>query len=353
MGASVFVLACGPKIAPGPSVQERAAAPTVVELAPSDESSATLILINGGSRWDPTGLEGLAWSALQSATAEVEGVEIEVGRDHARVSISCHETRPEVCTTRLVGAIAPGSRAAPVPPPATVIDDLLAVLFEGHPYQHPPQGWAGTRAAIQPHHHQSFFARTISRATIHAIASSAELQSALQESLSHLPTRPPPDPAMFGPPRLSGSQLVLRQHPSPTASVAVGVALPRSPNAPTPLSLAESPGPEACLVDLLVERGLSPHRPGPALVQPVVIAAFDDLPPEQAEELVRDLPQTWRAIQADLLDCTGMSEQEARRSLLLTVLVRWPMHVEDPWPANVQAAGYDTHYRTSTTDLGP
>ncbi|TVQ91883.1 MAG: insulinase family protein [Deltaproteobacteria bacterium] len=343
--------ACGPRVLPGPSSHELAATAPEVRLEPDDVRRLSLELLAGGSRWDPPGLEGRAWRALHSAYAHLEHAQVTVGRDVATVHLPCTDQPPEDCASALVRPLRNPQppRALPPMPEPTLLDHLLAALFEGHPYQHPPQGWPETREALRPHDLEHFFSTQIARSTVVATASDPSLHAALRAALEDLPVRLPPDPAMFGPPQPPSLALIVLPSSEPQARIALGLTAPRSALAATPLDAPEIEA-DRSLLHALTGAGIWPpeSNPGPSLLHRAAIAISPAIEPAEAERIIQRLPDTWAEITT-----TSAAHLDPYIDCSPTVLVSWPHTIEDPWHPRVPPGGYAQIHRPLLSEPSP
>lgn len=360
--ALIALVACGPRIKPGPSAQDIAATPPAITIEPERGQTIGVRLLAGGSRWDPPGLEGSTAGALLAA-ARRDDLDLTLGRDASELALQCDDP-PDRCVERLMRALR--EPAPPLPPDdpgfraPTLFDETLRIVFEGHPYQHPPVGPRATREALAAHHLDAARERFSRRAVVHGFAADATLADALAQALARLPATPPPDPAMMGPPRNRDSQLFVqptserdRSRDDSAYGIAIGGAPPRSALDRTTLELvdiAAQRGAAACARDILQTAGLIPAgaQLGPPLRHPAIIVAVEGAGRLQVEHLVAELPHAWPLLRLDALRiCPEHAAllHEAWPERALTVLVQWPAGVEDPWRASVPPTGYDRVHR--------
>jgi hypothetical protein len=355
--AIALALACGPRIAPGPTLPQRAQAPPPVQIIDADGDALALTLLAGGSRWDPPGREGATHAALTAAATRAQlQLTVEVLRDHATMRARCSEPR---CADQLVDALlAEGPLGPPAPPPPASLTDLaLSLAFEGHPYQHPPAGWSSSVASLRPQDLDDALRRATTRATVLGAATSAPLADALGAALLRLPAHAPPDPALLGPPRPRGGELAIFRAPVAVPRVALVGAVPRAPNDVTPLSppARAAGGAAACARDLLVTAGLldADAALGPDLTHAAVLVTTGDLSPERARALVEGLPLAWPLVRADALRICPDSAAILRAAWpdpTPTAIVLWPEAIEDPWDADVPPAGYTALHRPAAPE---
>jgi len=350
---------CGPKVAAGPTVAEISSVAPEVRIEPSAERVLGVRLLAGGSRWDAPGLEGSTAAALLAAAREHD-LQLQLGRDRSALWLRC-DGPAAPCAERLRAALLrpspPLDPDDPLHPAPTLVDRALQVIFEGHPYQHPPSGPLATRAVLAQHHLDEARERFGRRSIVQGFVSSADLAPALRDALAGLPATPAPDPAMMGPPRPARSRLIVLRSKGPTYGVAIAGAPARSPLAPSHAALspdeqiqAAGVAASACARDLLQTAAMSRSTPtlAPPLDHAAVVVAFEQASRLEIEQLVAELPHAWPLLRVDAQRICPESVDllhAAWPERTLTVLVRWPEEIEDPWRADVPPAGYDHVYR--------
>ncbi|MFT5456499.1 MAG: zinc protease [Myxococcota bacterium] len=232
-------MACGPKYDAGPVPAEVAKAPVrlVSQLDPSAPNITLQAMIDAGSARDRPGQEGLA-SLTARALVEAgagdrssdavrdalyplgTGFELRVDRDWVTLRLTCHRDHAALCVELFADALtAPRFEEDAVlrlrdEAIYAVTDGLLgdeealgeaalhAVLFDGHPYAHPPTGRAGTLEVLGPDQLRAFHQATYARSTVVAGAGgalSAEGLADLSARLEALPSRLVGKNVMFQP----------------------------------------------------------------------------------------------------------------------------------------------------------
>jgi hypothetical protein len=383
VGTTLVALAtsgCGPHIPPGPAVVEDAAKPIVVEVVEDSAVRAPrieVVLLAGGSRWDPPGLEGRSALALSPPHPRNPGLQVTVGRDHASLIATCgpDPTGASGCVAWVQDALSGSTWASPAldaparrywtdqrlltsDGTALAVELLFTLLYEAHPYGHPTLGRHGTLPSITAAQVAAFFPTQVVRAAVRArvvgadAATAALIAERLAVALEAIPAGMPPDPAMKAPPP-PARVIAVGAAPGQGAFVAVGVALPRPATAttraePSPDEVSRWAHLRACAAPVLQAAGLAlvaldEAPPGwePALstpAHPALIGVASDSP-HRVASLVRELPEAIAAAVASEPACEGgdVDIGEVLSPRTLTAVVLWPAGVEDPWPAIVEA----------------
>lgn len=347
---SLLWIGCGPRVAPGPTIDERAAATPAILVDPGGPD-LSIELLAAGSRWDPPGLEGRAYAALSAIDAPP--MRVEVGRDRAWLHYDRCEGASARCASELVRRLQAPETLTIAPPagPSSLNDLALALIFEGHPYQHPPHGWVDAPSPLREHHVRDVFTTQIGRAMALGHARTPELAEALDRAIAKLPARPWPDPTIKSPASPTEQRIVLVRRPDPLAQVAVAGAVPRSAN--DPLTRRAAPLPAATASDC-VRRGLTSHgllppgsSSGPSLAHAAVMVRSPPIEPAEVERIVLRLAQDWPALSASVRErCPddAAAIEAAWPEGALSVIVTWPASIEEPWTAAVPPPGYDAVY---------
>lgn len=346
----LLCIGCGPRVAPGPTIEERAAAASTTLVDP-EGPDLSLELLTAGSRWDPPGLEGRAHAAL--STIDAPPIRVVVGRDRAWVHYDRCEGPSARCASELIERLhAPETLSIASPAgPASLQDLALALIFEGHPYQHPPEGWFDAPAPLREHHLRDVFNTQIGRAMVLGRARTPELAAALDHAVAKLPARPWPDPTIKGPASPTEQRVVLVRRPEPLAQVAIAGAVPRSANDPLTRRAAPLPAATAsdCVRRELTARGLLPpgSSSGPRLAHAAVMVLSPPLEPAEVERIVLKLARDWPTLSTSVQErCPddGAAIEAAWPEGALSVIVTWPASIEEPWTAAVPPPGYDAVY---------
>lgn len=335
---------CGPRLPPGPALAERAAAAAEVVVAPADARAVGVTLHAGGSRWDPPDDVGAAWATWTLIGAR-DGLDVEVGRDATILRARCDDDA--TCVDRLMAALTqPPPTGVPEPerPTPTLYDLALAVVFEGHPYQHPPSGPLRGGAPPSDAARLRAWRRATSRSTVDGFASDGALAPTLAAALAALPATPAPDPALFGPPRARQPEVFTLPATDGYARVIVAGAVPRGPLDTTPLRRAgdapDGAGAAACAAASLERRGElpAPAPLGGPLVHDAVVVATAPMPAEEAFTAASTLLSAWpETVDTLAADCPAHADtlRSAWPAAAPTLLVTVPAGVEDPWRRGV------------------
>jgi hypothetical protein len=338
---------CGPRLPPGTPLAVRAAEPPGVVVVPADARAVGVTLHAGGSRWDPPDDVGAAWATWTTIGAR-DLVEVEVGRDATTLRAPCDAG--DDCIARLLAALTrpPPSAAAPPARPAPSPHDLaLAVVFEGHPYQHPPSGPQRGGAPPSDAARLRAWHRATARSTVDGFTTEAALAQPLAAALAALPATPPPDPGLFGPPRARQAEVFVVPSPDGEARAIVAGALPRGPLETTPLRRApdapDGAGAAACAAAALGRVGVltAPAPLGDPLVHAAVVVASAPMPVDDAFAAASALLAAWPAtLDALAAECPthAATLRAAWPAHAPTLLVTLPAGVEDPWRRGVSPA---------------
>lgn len=336
-----------------------------VEVRAGAEPRLELLLVTGGSRWDPPGQEGRAWRSVH-ALRDREDVRVEVARDHAWIQIRC-PTPTEACAAPLqaVMAVSEGdtdardAAAQRLRDPA--VEDLLeqaqmGLLFDGHPYAHPTAGRVGVLDQVRP------TAPLWSRSTVLAkvlapdAASAEPIATGLSRVLARLPSTQPPDAAMKAP-SPPGELAATIPVPGNEGGVSVGVVLHRPPTLTTRLRpdagvLQTVRDLRSCLADALPGLALVPYRESPddsgpseleAPVHPSLIWRGTG-PPSALQGHLDGLADAMTQLPDAIASGCAADPERARavlaRSLAAghAIVVATPRDIEDPWTPSVPGA---------------
>ena len=230
--------------------------PVSLELIEGDSvpgPTLEILLLAGGSRWDPPGQEGRAW-ALSHAVARPASLQVEVGRDHAWWVLPCGSGPVPSCAAvleRTLGTApidpavvdAAAEALTGAPPEQSTTDAWFALAYEAHPYGHPVAGRTGAlevatdrleRWALD---RRSLWTRPAVRARLIGPDRAAleAMRSPVEDALLAFPIGPVPDSAMKGPPTVDGPVLATLPVDGSEAHLVVGWALPRRPTNTTRL----------------------------------------------------------------------------------------------------------------------
>lgn len=258
VGARPF---CRPAIDPGPALAVQAAQPVPITWQEADSGEALLFEAHlaVGSADDPTGQEGLTslvlhhlgsdgagerdLPALSAALASVRGVlDVRVEREHSVVRLQCQQ-EPQTCTKLFADLLtAPrfsdealargaGHTASTLqspslrpldsdqPAPWELLDRLL---YQGHPYAHPPAGRWGVLPTLGTVDATAWTRRHLVRAAT-SITVVGQRDEAVARRLADLmlamPTRPAPERVLQRPVDAGGPQALVVRSDEP-----VGVA---------------------------------------------------------------------------------------------------------------------------------
>lgn len=249
LSPALLLVACAPKIPPGPVPVDEAAKPVrVVELA--DDSSPNVYfqaMIHAGSAADPVGKEGLAALVAQSlvdagsggrSSTEVRdalyptgnGFDLVVDREWVSVRLRCHVDHTDLCLELFADALLEPAfdqgdwnrirDAAEYSVGDGLLADeealgeemLNAVLYEGHPYGHPVQGRGGTLGLLQPDDARTFYERRyVRQAMVVGIAGNydGDTVSAMKQRFEAVPGVPMPEIVLQQPVPVEGRSLAI------------------------------------------------------------------------------------------------------------------------------------------------
>ncbi|MFK7929166.1 MAG: hypothetical protein AB8H79_13315 [Myxococcota bacterium] len=253
---ALCTVGCAPKVPQLPSAVETGK----MKLEPEVHVDATMaapmlevVLLAGGSRWDPPGQEGRAW--VLNHDIEVPGqLDVRVSYDHAWWTLSCAPSRQPTCAQTLglalsslavsvdtVDAASESLREADSEP--LVTDVFYTLAFEAHPYGHPPAGRLGALDVAEARLDQWRRDRDTlwTRPTVRVRLSGPDrttleqISAELASTLELFPEGPPPDAAMKGPSPSPSPTLAVVPADGTEAALAIGFALPRRPTQTTRL----------------------------------------------------------------------------------------------------------------------
>ncbi|MEO0603474.1 MAG: hypothetical protein AAF211_18695, partial [Myxococcota bacterium] len=243
----VWFVACGPKIDVGPVPVERWAAPVTVltEADPGAEEIRLSAMVRAGSGFDPIGREGLAW--LVAHTLADDDLETAVDTEWVTFDMACPAPEATRCIERFVGALTTfhprrweNHRERALGQPATALDALHQVLFEGHRTGHPRSGWPSVLPSLTSDEGRAFHATHYRRSTVLAgVVGSESVADALREALTAVPGGAPADDAWMRPPSPSSRRLfVVPRAPEAPAEVVFGQVARIGPDDPAMIGLA-------------------------------------------------------------------------------------------------------------------
>lgn len=259
---AIGLLGCGPRIDPGPSVAERARAPVRVVTSEVPEAPDLYLaaMVRAGSAFDPPGREGTAALALramvEAGAGERDseavrdalfptgnGLQTVIDREWVSLRLRCHRDHAARCVELFADVLTrPRFDANDVirlreDAAHAVSDGLLgdeealafeafeALLYEGHPYGHPPTGRAGVVGTIGPAELAAFHAAHYVRdAMVVGIAGGfpAEARADLIDRLQALPTAPGPRLALMQPVPGPGRTLLALDTDTPVTGMVLG-----------------------------------------------------------------------------------------------------------------------------------
>lgn len=267
-----LLIACGPKIDPGPVPVDRWVAPIEVLAEEGAEPGQLhlVALVRAGSGFDPIGREGLAWLVAQSIAKH--GVATEIDTEWVRFWLDCPAAEATRCIDQFASALArpeldawDALRAQAAEAPRAVDDALHIRLFEGHRTGHPLGGWPEVVPSLTVEEGRRFHETHYRRATMVAgvLASDAETKAdELRESLLEVRGGPPADDAWMRPPiRESRDLVVLESEPAEPDDSAWTIAFGQVLRVPV-----EHPDvPHLAIAAAALARALTPaaERPGP------------------------------------------------------------------------------------------
>lgn len=383
LGVAQLCLSCGPRVSPGAAPARLAEESVQVEtlVDPGTEGSRVeLLLLAGGSRWDPPGQEGRSALALIARDPDVQ---VSVRRDRALIVAPCSErSGPSVCSfkavSRAIGrdwhsdTLDAGVRRYWVdhlllstPEQALAPTVLYGLLFEGHPYAHPPLGRHGTLPSVSTPQVRAFFRDNVRRSTVRARAiaptrpAAEAVASQLRTELDAVRTGLAPDAAMKGPPP-ADSVLAVGRASGATAHVAIGRSVPRRatqttrllPDAPqvgrwSDLRRCAGPALEALGFSLLDDAQAPPNWDATlrAPAHPALVWTLSGTP-EVVLDAVRGLATAGLgAPEGPACDAVRPDIDELLRPDRFSGVVLWPDGIEDPWAGVVQDGAWTSQVR--------
>jgi len=371
--------ACPPSVPKGVPVSVRAQESVSIESIADPqvaEPRVELLLLTGGSRWDPPGQEGRAWITAHALDAG-PGHAVHVGRDRAWLIVPCGSGQSPcqeplerllvppgdaVAATRTRQSLLQARQRLTAPEPQVLLDDVLhGLLYPAHPYDHPVAGRLGVLDPDRrppPGWESPSWSRLTTRARVVAPSEpqARAIADRIQPVLDRLPAHLPPDPAMKGPPPTPGPIVARVPLSGDTVHVRVGVVLPRRPTWPTGTlpdlrDLSRWADLSACLPAAVPDLTWDPPAEAPpgwpaewsTPLHPALIWSTT-LPPDQLQARLDELPaQLEQLPQAISTECasdpqvTAAWVQEAVEAGYV-VVVGMPEGLEDPPELRVQGA---------------
>lgn len=247
--ALAWAAGCGPQIAPGPTLADRAAERVALTQAPVEtgDTFEAAIRFQTGYAHDPPGDEGLAWLAAR-ARPEHPGASVVVDAEWVEHRVRCPVAEGEACLDAWWATVLAPPDAASLdraraaaaawfaePPPAELRDALLSMrLYVGHPYGRAPRGRASASARVDLADIDRF--RSVNEHRSGALAQltgawTPALGQRLRAHLDALPARRPADRPRPAPEPARPPDWSVRGV-SPAATVAVGRPLPAASDHP-------------------------------------------------------------------------------------------------------------------------
>ncbi len=273
------LLACPPKVAPGPAANQVAQQPVRV-LQERDTAAPNVYLqamVRAGSAYDRTGEEGLAHlvavSLREAGAGDLDGaaftealyptgndLDVLVDREWVSLRLTCHTDQAELCVDRFADALVhPRFDSADVERSRddalyAVTDEVLSDeealghevfdnwIFDAHPYGHPIQGRAGTLPTLDASDARRFHGdHYVREAVLAGIGGNFddELLAHFQDRLSDLPGTRAPELPLQAPVPVQGRALLAVDTETPVTGFHFGhpIALGRSHADYVPLHL--------------------------------------------------------------------------------------------------------------------
>ncbi|MCA9491582.1 MAG: insulinase family protein [Myxococcales bacterium] len=261
----LWLLACGPKIDPGPAAALAALEPAPLVVMPVAGAPDLYLqaMIRAGSAFDPTGKEGLADLMARSlveagagdrSSEEVDaalwptanGFRVIVEREWVQLRLRCHHDQAALCAELFTDAlVAPRFDEADVlrlrdRAVSAVTDGMLAdeermgrevleaTLYEGHPYGHPTRGRSGALEVIGVDDLAAFHRTHVVRSAVFVGLAGAvddAIVADVSERLLALPQTMAPDLPLQAPVSGDGPRLVAVDTATPVTGLWLGTPI--------------------------------------------------------------------------------------------------------------------------------
>lgn len=344
--AAAVLFGCAPKIDPGPVPVSRAARPVEVLVQPNSDSLVHFVaVINAGSAFDPPGSEGLAHltahSAVRSPDPASPGSDppghfnADVDRDQVELWLECPADLQRACARRFVHALTSPPDEAHVQElreqvrqqTRDLLEDpaeigraaLTALVFEAHPYAHPPKGRSSVQPLLRAAQVRAFQARHWVRESVHVGVRGpveADLAAWLERELEALPPDMAPDRALMQPVPATASTLAVVEATAADQEVTLHFGWPIRSTGPNRPALAleaavlATPDDQGRLPEALQRVGLSTRisvdlpgllcdQRGTFREQPLLAIHLGPLPPDRAAEALRIATAEFRRLEAE------------------------------------------------------
>lgn len=262
--AALALAGCTWKVDPGPAPLKLAQRVSVVTVPGDDRAAELVVMVRAGSAYDPVGREGLAWQTANAIThggtptMSAEQVQqawarmgvklgVTVGSELVNFKVVVPPDRA-VEAAGLLGALVAtpaldvsatdlarldgvlGARLPTLDAPDLASRLLRWMVYEGHPYGHPAQGWQQTSLVVTALDVTQFledrYLRSVVAAGVGGLVDGAAAASALAAPLDTLPARLSPDvtPRLL-PTAKDRSAVIVGPTPDLGTMVALGHAL--------------------------------------------------------------------------------------------------------------------------------
>ncbi len=259
---AIYLMGCGPKIAPGPIAVEEAEKPIRLITLPDATVPNVYfqITVATGAADDPLGKEGLA-SLTAKSLAEAgaddrtgqqvkqalyptgNSIETVVDREWTTFRLTCHRDQAALCMDVIADVVLkPRFDSADVDrvrdaaeyavgeglladEEALAFEALNAWLYEAHPYGHPVDGRTGVLPLLSHTAAQEFHkAHYVREAMVAGLAGNfdSEIQSAFEQRLLEAPAQRKPERALQRPLPVSGRSLLVIDTDTPVTGYMFG-----------------------------------------------------------------------------------------------------------------------------------
>ena len=345
---------CVPRVDVGPVPVERAARAVEVVVRPASLPEVHFVAtVEAGSAYDPPGAEGLAHLTAQAAAlgaaSAVPGArfDVAVDRDRVALALTCPAAAQRDCADLFASALAsPRFEAADVDearerargltraladdPEALGRAALATLVFEAHPYAHPPAGRSSVQPLLTVARIRDFHAKHWVREAVRVGVTGpvdTETPARLEQGLRALPATMAQELPLMAPLPARAPTLAVVETPAAEGVATLHVGWPARVGTPDgrgrlPEALRAAGVPAEVDVDLpglVCGAGASYRR------QPHLVATLGPLTPEQAPVALQALTVELRRLAEGLTDderAAAAAQVDARRAALAADPVR-------------------------------